>query len=279
MGLIDQRQRVVFALSAKQTPARSSTEYSRLELYLQHLQEVRPYLLENVRCGVADSYYAKKTFVDGVLAMGLQLIGKLRIDANMRFLYGGLQKPRGRSRLYGDKVELTDLSGFEAAGMIDDEVQLFTKVVQHVSLKLVIRIVVLVNLKDPDRPRLALLFSIDTTLSALEIVRRYSVRYQIEFLIRDAKQFTGLCDCQARSQQAIGFHVNVSLAAVNIAKINARENHDGKKAFVFSLASMKHRAFNVQLLERFMDSFDLDPTLIKSHPGYRELCAYGTIAA
>ena len=197
----------------------------------------------------------------------------------MRFLYRGPQKPRGRPRLYANKVELDDLSGFEAAGMLEDEVQLYTAVVQHVSMKRVIRVVLLLNTSDPSRPRQALLFSTDTSLTAVEIVRRYCARYQIEFLIRDAKQFTGLCDCQARSRSAIGFHLNASFAAVNVAKINARKNHDDKKAFVFSLASLKHRAFNVALLDRFMDSFELDSTLIKSHPSYLELCAYGTIAA
>ena len=153
---------------------------------------------------MADSYYAKKNFVDGVREMDLHLISRLRIDANMRFLYRGPQKPRGRPRLYANKVDLSDLTGFEAAGTLEGEVQ---------------------------------------------------------------------------PEQAIGFHVNASFAAVNIAKIGAGKNHDHNKAFVFSLASLKHRAFNVFLLDRFMDSFELDSTLIKSHPSYQQLCAYGTIAA
>jgi len=41
----------------------------------------------------------------------------------------------------------------------------------------------------------AVLFSTDTQLDALSIYQYYQARFQIEFLFRHAKQFTGLCDC------------------------------------------------------------------------------------
>ncbi|MDQ3398853.1 MAG: transposase, partial [Deinococcota bacterium] len=118
-----------------------------------------------------------------------------------------------------------------------------------------------------------------TEFTAQQLVRRYSVRFQVEFLIRDAKQFTGLSDCQARNQAAIHFHLNASLVAVNLARLEARQNHDAQQAFVFSLASLKHRAFNTHLLDLIIERFDLKPTSIKSHPSYPDLCAYGTLAA
>ncbi|PSB14149.1 transposase, partial [Phormidesmis priestleyi ULC007] len=36
---------------------------------------------------------------------------------------------------------------------------------------------------------------------------------------------------------------------------------------------------NQHLLERFIATLDLEPTLIKSHPNYPTLCDYGIIAA
>lgn len=279
VALIDLGAHSAYVLSAKQTPARSTTKLSRLELYLKHLQETRPYLPKGVTCGVCDGYYAKKPFVDGVRALNLQLISKLRIDANMRFLYQGAQKPRGRRRRYGTKVRLDDLNNFAYAGTLQNEVYLYTAVVHHASLKRVIRIVLLLNLSNPDKPRQVLLFTTDTELTAQEIVRRYSARFQIEFLIRDAKQFTGLADCQARNQNAIHFHVNASLTAVNLAKLEARQSTGMGSPFVFSLASLKHQAFNRHLLNLIIDKFNLEPTLIKSHPAYLDLCTYGTFAA
>ncbi len=46
---------------------------------------------------------------------------------------------------------------------------------------------------------------------------------QAEFIFRDAKQFTGLCDCQSRQQQSLDFHFNASLAALNIAKLKQQK--------------------------------------------------------
>jgi hypothetical protein len=46
------------------------------------------------------------------------------------------------------------------------------------------------------------------------MVRYYQARFQIEFLFRDAKQFTGLMACQARSEEALLKSFNASFAAL-----------------------------------------------------------------
>jgi len=102
---------------------------------------------------------------------------------------------------------------------------------------------------------------------------------QTEFIFRDAKQFTGLEDCQARDAQKLAFHFNASLTALNLAKLEALQQHSGQAPFVFSMASVKRRALNQHLLERFICNLDLDPSQIKSHPNYSSLCNYGIIAA
>jgi len=65
----------------------------------------------------------------------------------------------------------------------------------------------------------------DIELPALEIYRLYKARFQIEFLFRDAKQFTGLLDCQARSQSALHFHFNASMTALNLLKLEDRQRN------------------------------------------------------
>ncbi|WP_445249313.1 transposase [Microcoleus sp. OTE_8_concoct_300] len=64
----------------------------------------------------------------------------------------------------------------------------------------------------------ALLFSTDIHLPPEQIVEYYQARFQIEFIFRDAKQFTGLSDCQARHLPRRYFHFNASLIALNLAK-------------------------------------------------------------
>lgn len=64
-----------------------------------------------------------------------------------------------------------------------------------------------------------LFFSTDLHLPAWMIVKYYQARFQQEFLIRDAKQFTGLNDCQARSTNKLEFHWKMALTAINVAKV------------------------------------------------------------
>ena len=49
-------------------------------------------------------------------------------------------------------------------------------------------------------------FSVDLNLSAWHIVWFYGLRFQIEFIYRDANQFTGLENSQARSEEKLHFH-------------------------------------------------------------------------
>jgi len=93
------------------------------------------------------------------------------------------------------------------------------------------------------------------------------------------KQFTGLEDCQARDLKKLDFHFNASLSALNLAKLEAQRQHSGSEPFVFSMASVKRRAFNEHFLDRLISKLELEPTSIKSHPNYLDLCSCGNNAA
>jgi hypothetical protein len=64
---------------------------------------------------------------------------------------------------------------------------------------------------------------------------------------------------------------------LNLAKADLLQQHTAQETASFSIASYKRRALNEHLLERFISKFDLDPTLIKSHPAYDAMCSYGLI--
>ncbi len=49
-------------------------------------------------------------------------------------------------------------------------------------------------------------------------------RLELSGELADAKQFSGLCDCQSRQQQSLDFHFNASLAALNIAKLKQQQS-------------------------------------------------------
>jgi hypothetical protein len=141
----------------------------RVKGYLEQLKTARAHLPTAVKYLVADSFYSKKSVVDGVIELDLHLVSKLRIDADLRYCYTGEQKPKGARRMYDSKVDLSDLSRLEFGGELANGTKLYSQVVWHVSLKRQIRIVYLVDQRNPDKPRVALLFSTDTTIDPIRL--------------------------------------------------------------------------------------------------------------
>jgi hypothetical protein len=294
---IDAAMLAAVSAALRQLPERSATateaavavtppvrvEWTRTDDYLQHLRHSQPHLPAAVKYLAVDAAYSKRKFVAGVVALKLHLIGKLRIDANLRYCYEGEQKARGRTRLYDGKVDLTDQQRLTWISQPAPGLQLYTAIVWHVSLARKIRIALLVDARKPGKTGLVLLFSTDVDLDAQTILTYYQARFQIEFIFRDGKQFTGLADCQSRHPNKLDFHFNASLTALNLAKYQAQSQQTTtdteRKADVFSMASHKRAAFNDHLLERFILQLDLNPTLIKSHPNYQNLRAYGLLTA
>ena len=253
----------------------SAPETTRMDVYLDQLRRVvKAHDLTWLRYLLMDGAYSKQNFVDGVRDLGLHPIGKLRADANMRYLYQGPKRPGpGRPKTYDGKVDWSDLSRFERLDTEDEDIVLYHQVLNHVQLKRNLQVVVVVHTQ---RKRYAVLFSTDVDLDALKLYRYYKARFQIEFLFRDAKQFTGLSDCQARSKGKLDFHFNASLSAVTFAKLKARQaSGDGDASF--SMASLKRRAFNQHLLDRICEHLANGQSLDKSSPEYEALCNYGII--
>ncbi len=305
-SIVDVGRNTGFALSARQTdpppasapvssPEEKADEKTRkafkkkagaaedetlIDAYLQHLGQVHPHLLPTEKHVVVDGYFAKKKWVDGVDAFGLHTIGKLRQDADMRYFYTGPKRENGsgRQKTYDGKVNWQDVRRFHYVAY-QDGLEIYTLVLNHVSLKRTLRVVVVLDVRDPANKRYALLFSTDTHLDALTIYRYYKARFQIEFLFRDAKQFTGLTDCQARDANRLHFHFNASLTALNIAKVELLQAQDHVGPIVYSIASLKACYFNEHYLQIISSKLGLDLSSIKNATQYRFLREYGQIAA
>jgi hypothetical protein len=278
LAWLDLTANCAYCLSVEQTPPSptpSEPETTRMDISLDQLSRVvTAQDLSFLRYVVTDGAYSKQNFVGGVRALGLHQIGKLRADANLRYLYQGPKRPGpGRQKTYDGKVLLSDLSRFERLETEDEHIMLYHQVVNHVQLKRNLQVVVVVHTQ---RNRYAVLFSTDVALDALKLSRYDKARFQIEFLFRDAKQFSGLSDCQARSQAKLDFHFNASLSAVTFAKLDAR-HQNGNPDHAFSMASLKRRAFNQHLIDRICEHLANGQSLEKSRPDYEALCNYGII--
>jgi len=279
LAWLDITDNCAYCLSVEQTPpsvATADPETTRMDVSLDQLSRVvTTHDLRFLRYVVTDGAYSKQKFVAGVRALELHQIGKLRADAHLRYLYQGPKRPGpGRQKTYDGKVNWSDLSRFERLDTEDEHIVLYHQVLNHVQLKRDLQVVVVVHTQ---RNRYAVLFSTDVDLEPQRLYRYYKARFQIEFLFRDAKQFTGLSDCQARSKAKLDFHFNASLSAVTFAKLEARHQH-GNGDQAFSMASLKRRAFNQHLLDRICEHLANGQSLEKSSPDYEALCNYGIIA-
>ena len=273
LALVDVDYNTAYNLSTRQTCP--DTNDNRVQQYLSHLEQDRKLLPESVRYLAVDAYYTKSKFIDGATNLELDLIGKLRRDSHLRWLYQGEQKPLGRTKLYDGKVKFDQLAQFDLVDEIEG-VKLYTAVVNSPCFKRNLRIVYLVK-QLANKVYTALLFSTDLNLAAKDIYQFYKARFQIEFVFRDAKQFLGLNDCQARGRKALHFHFNAVMTALNLIKLQHREHYQDEP-HTLSVSSWKTRYANIHLLQRFSSWLGFDLSSFKSKNGFDDICNLGVIA-
>lgn len=145
VALVDLEKRQAVALEAQQTLTKPE-EVSRMTGYAKHRLKVvaaLPHPCVNVCLGVvADALYAKASFVDALVAEGLHVVSKFRVDANLKYLYQGepSQKP-GRPKRFDGKVDFKDFSGWQVV-QEDKRSHTYTALLYSVALKRKVRVVV-----------------------------------------------------------------------------------------------------------------------------------------
>ena len=158
ISIVEIESRLSYSLSVQQTPSRpqikpakklpqnpkncwskksrkkpdsqsSEPDITRIDDYAQHLKNTRYFFPSSVRYLVADGYYYRSKFWEAVRELNLNFIGKLRVDANLRYLYTGEQKKLGAPRKYDGKVDCHDLSRLKFVKDLKPGVSLYTLVV------------------------------------------------------------------------------------------------------------------------------------------------------
>jgi hypothetical protein len=218
-----------FALEATQTPPgvtqQADRGYSRLSFYLEQLCDCLP-RLETLTYWVGDGFYAKKEVFDLLANAGRHLITRLRSDADLHHLWLGGRLPgqRGPTKKYDGKARFDDLNRWERAGVhpVHGHISLYTQLLHAKRFARTLRVVLLMDTRNH---KYVLLASTDLHQQPAQVAYYYHLRFRIELLFRDAKQFTGLTQCQARSQEKLDYHMNAALAAINVARLML-ENDD-----------------------------------------------------
>ena len=229
---------------------------------------------------VADAYFSKLPFVEAILSCGMHFISRLRDDSVLRYKYDGEPTgKKGRPKQFAGKVDVKNPdTRYFSLDLSTQEIKIYSAVVFSKAFKRDIKLAVAVFFKDGKETARKLYFSTDLKLEGEKIVRYYRSRFQIEFLYRDAKQFTGLTTCQARSENKLDFHFNAALTAVNLAKHDWITTKNARSK-PFSMADYKTLYNNTLMLERFMCRFAINPNTAKNQKIVNELLHYGKIAA
>jgi len=183
--------------------------------------------LISVRYLALDGHFGNNNALQMVRLCGLHLISKLRHDAALHFRYDGPQKRKGPRKKYGDKIDYRNIpQKYLVEQCVEGEIE--TRIYQAEMLHrdfaqpLTVVIVTKVNLKSGAFASVNL-FSSDLDLSFEKIIDYYSLRFQIEFNFRDAKQFWGLEDFMNVKEVPVTNALNLSLFMVSLSQVLLRE--------------------------------------------------------
>ena len=265
---------------AQQTQSLKAGE-SLLAYYAGQLSGQASQLKQVSEVVVADAFFSKKEFVDSMSAAQLTLVSRLRKGIYLRYAFVGEQKGgRGAKKKYGDKIDVKNLSQAHFTLFQDEPDYRCYQGIAHIrALKRWCKVVIKQVLKGGEITKVLVYFSTDTQHSGAQVLQFYRLRYQIEFLYRDAKQFTGLTHSQSRQEEALAFHFNLSLTTLNIAKATHWLSRSLPERTPFSMADVKCLYFNEMMLDRIISIYGKDPLIEKNNPCIDQLYKLGTIAA
>jgi putative transposase len=158
---------------------------------------------------------------------GLHLTSKLRGDSALYFRYEEPYAGCGAPQKYGDRIDYAHIPDkYRQETRTEKEIQtdIYQMEMLHKEFAQSLNVVILVktNLKTGAWGHV-ILFSSDLALDYASLIEFYSLRFQIEFNFRDAKQYWGLEDFMNIQETAITNAANLSLFMVNVSQLLLRD--------------------------------------------------------
>jgi putative transposase len=226
----------------KKVPPILSPELLQIQSILQAFLVVLKGVL-TVRYLVMDGHFGNYPSAWMVLQTGLQLVSKLRCDAALFEPFTGTYCGHGPHPTYGDKLDVRTMKK-KYLKADDTEAGIRTQIYQAALLNrefaCPINVVVILktNLSNKKRAHV-ILFSTDLELPYQRLYDYYTLRFQIEFNFRDAKQYWGLDDFMNIKQEAVTNAANLSFFMVNFSSVLLRQFRKNNPEF--SVLDLKSR--------------------------------------
>jgi len=170
---------------------------------------------------VLDGHFGNHNALHMARQCALHLISKLRGDAALYLPYTGPYAGRGPHRKYGRKVDYDNIPAqYLKETTVEGHIQtrLYQAHLLHKEFAQPLNVVIIAktNLRTQACAHV-ILFSSDLALAATLLVDYYSLRFQIEFNFREAKQYWGLEDFMNITPTGVTNAANLSLFMVNVA--------------------------------------------------------------
>ena len=172
---------------------------------------------------ILDGHYGHYGAVQVAQQNHLFLVSKLRVDSALHFPYQGTDK----RQKYGTKINYNDIPVEYLKNTSTEEhirTQIYQMPMRHKEFADLLNVVIIrkTNLKSGAQAH-AILFSSDLNLAYDKVIAYYSLRFQIEFNFRDAKQYWGLEDFMNITKTGVTNAANLSLFMVNVSQVLLRE--------------------------------------------------------
>lgn len=201
---------------------------------------IAPYL-------VLDGFYGNQHYQKLAQSLKLQLITKLKTNAHLIFPYSGKQLPQGRKRHLGQKVNYQKIPKKHLVSLPKEhylsqphitvfQFQAYANLIKGVRLNIIV--IQKTNVKN-NKTTQSVLMSTDTTLKAELLIRYYSLRFQIEFDFRDAKQYFGLSSFKNYKQNQLTNAVNLAFTMCLIAQMLLEKYKEVLKVEKMSIWDLK----------------------------------------
>ena len=171
---------------------------------------------------VLDGHFGNNTALQMTQGCSLQLISKLRSDSALYLPFTGPYAGHGPRRIYGERLDPRTLPACAlrqttvAHGI---ETRVYQLEARHKTFAQPLNVVVIVKTNMHTQAHAhVLLFSSDLALPFAPLIDYYSLRFQLEFNFRDAKQYWGLEDFMNTTPTAVTNAANLALFMVNLVE-------------------------------------------------------------
>lgn len=214
-----------------------------------------------------DAYFSKKSFIDSVNQVGLHLVTRMRNDAVMYYAYTGPQRTgRGRKRQFAGKIDVRNLDVSQFRACIQEQTwTAFEGVAYAKALKKWVKTVIVQNYKaDGNIKNCKIFIATDLTMTGADLYLYYHLRFQIEFIYRDAKQHLGLTIVNQLNNKGLIFIAratpyNFALTMLSVAKVVHWLSKPLENRKPFSIQDIKAQYFNERFLNLFFNVFGICP--------------------